>query len=43
MNRSFILYLAVILLVSLDCGAQVGEKVSSVNITNADTQAVGLP
>ena len=43
MNRSFILYLAVILLVSLDCGAQVGKKVSSVNITNADNQAVGIP
>ena len=43
MNRSFILYLAVMLLASLNSWGQVGEKVSSVNITNAENQTVGIP
>lgn len=43
MNRSFILYLMVILFASLDSWGQVGEKVSSVNITNADNKIVGIP
>lgn len=43
MNRSFILYLAVMLFASLSSWGQVGEKVSSVNITNAENQTVGIP
>lgn len=43
MSRSFILFFMVILLASLESRGQVGEKVSSVNITNAKDQTVGIP
>lgn len=43
MSRSFVLYLMVMLFVSLDSLGQVGEIVSSVKITDADNQTVGIP